>query len=393
MDSQAGITVEHDNTVPIHMQLLTQLRQLILSGQWPPGSRIPSETQLQRDLHISRSTVRQAYSRAEAEGLIKRVPGKGTYVNWLPHQEATGQHIGYIANVLSSDFEYRILIGAEHAAKSRGFHILFSNVNDPHEEPQLIDQLLKGHVAGLLIFPTLMEQPSRHLFELEQQRLVPFVCVDRTLPGLTSDFVTSDNFAGAVAAVEYLIGLGHRRIAFLSHPILQLSTVAERLRGYRQALQDARLTPLEPWLVGVAEKEIQYRATLRVNHEGEVTKEEILQVVDFLKRPQRPTALFAMNDAMALLALKAARLLHLGVPDDLSVVGFDDREIASHLDVPLTTVAQDGFALGRRAAELLIDRISGYDGPQRQVVVPTQLKVRATAGPPSPHAVDSSGLM
>jgi LacI family transcriptional regulator len=85
-----------------------------------------------------------------------------------------------------------------------------------------------------------------------------------------------------------------------------------------------------------------------------------------------------MNDLMALQALKVASQIGLQVPDDLSVVGFDDMDIVAHLEVPLTTVAQDVFGLGVRAAQLLIERIEGYYGPSRQEIIPTQLRVRAS---------------
>jgi DNA-binding LacI/PurR family transcriptional regulator len=84
---------------------------------------------------------------------------------------------------------------------------------------------------------------------------------------------------------------------------------------------------------------------------------------------------------MALLATKAVELLGLRVPDDISIVGFDNMELVAHLEVPLTTVAQDGFAMGKRAAELLIDRIEGFDGAARKEILPISLTVRASASP------------
>jgi len=158
-------------------------------------------------------------------------------------------------------------------------------------------------------------------------------------------------------------------------------TVAERLRGYQDKLRDAGLVPLEPWLVGTLGQEMEIVFTLR-SYSG-VSSQEVEQIARYLQAPQRPTALFAMNDMMAMQAMKAARLVGLCVPEDLSVVGFDDEGIVNALlDVPLTTVAQDGFTMGKRAAELLIERIEGHDGPPRREVLPTQLRVRASTAPP-----------
>jgi DNA-binding LacI/PurR family transcriptional regulator len=117
---------------------------------------------------------------------------------------------------------------------------------------------------------------------------------------------------------------------------------------------------------------------------SDVASQEIEQIVRYLQASQLPTAIFAMNDMMAMQAMKATKLAGLRVPEDLSLVGFDDEGIVNTLlDVPLTTVAQDGFTMGRRAAELLIERIEGYDGPLRQEVLPTQLRVRASTAPPA----------
>lgn len=383
MRKQTEISVAHNSSVPLHMQLLNQLRHLILSGQWMPGSRLPSETELQRQLKISRSTIRQALNNAEAEGLIERVPGRGTFVAALPASNDTSHFVGYVTvDLLSSnESQYKLLSGAESAAKEKGYRILFSTSNqDLDEENYLLDQLLKDKVGGILIWPALHNDPNRRLFQLVQQGSIPIVLMDRSLPSLNCDCVTSDNYAGGYNAVNYLVNLGHERIAFLSRPILQLSTIAERYKGYQQALQDAGLTPLSPWLVGREDQELTTRPAITAYSSG--VGPEIEQIARYLKSSERPTALFAMNDLMALQALKAASQIGLRVPQDLSLVGFDDMDIAAHLDVPLTTMAQDVFGLGERAARLLIERIEGYNGPPRQETLPTQLCIRASTSKP-----------
>ena len=372
------ITIAYNSSIPLHTQLLNQLRHLILSDQWAPGRRIPSETELQRQLKISRSTIRQALHKAEAEGLIERVPGRGTFVASLSSNNDTSHLIGYITvDLLNSDFQYQLLSGAEKAAKEKGYRILFSNSNqNVDEESRLLNQLLEDKVGGILIWPALPNDPTRRLFQLAQQGSIPIVLMDRTLPSLNCDCVASDNYAGGYNAVKHLTDLGHQRIAFLSRPILQLSTIAERFRGYQRALQDAGLTPLPPWLVGTADQELRTRPALSAYSSG--VGPEIKQIARYLESSERPTAIFAINDLMALQALKAASQVGLRVPDDLAVVGFDDTVLLAHLEVPLTTVAQDAFGLGQQAAELLIERIEGYNGPPRQKLLPTQLRVRAS---------------
>ena len=378
------LVISHDSITPLHVQLLNQVRHLVLSGEWSPGNRLPSEAELQRQLKISRSTIRQALSNAEVQGLIERVPGRGTFVARSPVGERDSPLIGYVTCDSFRHLQSQLLGGAESVVSAKGYRVVFCNSNgEINEENRLLEQLvMEDKVGGILLWPVLHDDPSRRLFQWANQGLIPLVLVDRTFNGLTCDYVTSDNYAGAYAAVEHLVGLGHRRIAFLSHPILQLLTVAERLRGYRQALRDAGLTPLEPCLIGAPNREVVI--THALHSYSHATSPEIEQIARCLQAPQRPTAIFAMNDMMAMQAIKAAGLVGLRVPQDLSLVGFDDEGIVNTLlDVPLTTVAQDAVAMGRRAAEFLIERIEGYDGPPRREVIPTQLRVRASAAPPA----------
>ncbi len=377
------LSVNPESAVPLHVQLLDQIRHLILSGEWAPGSRLPSEADLGRDLAISRGTIRQALQNAEVEGLIERVPSKGTFVAQRPVREAPLRLIGFITSDFLSDHQRQLLRGAEDLARSRGYSILFSSSSqDLATENRLLDQMVAEQVSGVLIWPIYEDAPSRRLFELGVRCDPPMVLMDRTVPGLVCDSVTSDNYAGAYAATEHLIRLGHQRIVFLTRPLLELSTIADRLDGYRDALQEAGITPLEPWCIepSVGERGEQY-ALHQYSSAG--TSVEIAAIAKRLQEPQRPTAIFAMNDLTALLALKAANLVGLNVPRALSLVGFDDMDFVTLLPVPLSSVAQDTFALGRRAAELLIERIEGYEGPPRTELLPTRLMVRATTAPPA----------
>jgi DNA-binding LacI/PurR family transcriptional regulator len=370
------IKISHESVIPLHEQLHNQLRQSILSGRWPPGYRLPSETELQRQLKISRSTIRQALRSAEVEGLIERVPGRGTFVA-QPHTRHNGRSpIAFVTFDFESEFQRLLLTGAEMAARHAGYPIIFANSSgDMQEERRLLERLKQDRVAGILLWSILEYSSPGYWLERLQNGFPPVTLMDRTLKGLQCDFVASDNYAGAYAATRHLLELGHQQIVFLSCRILGLLPIAERLRGYRAALEDAGLAPNEPWLVGEAHQELLHRAALLAY--GDPASPHVQQIVAYLET-ERPTAIFTMNDNLALLALKAARLAGLSVPDDVSIVGFDDMDVVSHLEIPLTTVAQDTYQIGKRAAELLIERIEGYDGPPRWELLPTQLKVRAS---------------
>ncbi len=370
------IKIDHHSTIPLHVQLLNELRHRILSGKAEPGSKLPSEAEFQRDLEISRSTIRQALSNAESEGLIERVPGKGSFVRLTPFDKGTKNNlIGYITFDFHSEFQGQLLSGAESVIRKNGYRMLFCNSNgNVEEEDKLLDQLVSDKVLGILMWPAYSSDTSRRLFQLADQRQVPIVLMDRTFEVLTNDYVISDNYKGAYEAVTYLISLGHKRIVFLSRPVLKLLPIAERLRGYRQAMLDNGLTPLDPWIVGAEENERGY--SLQVN--GTVDR-EIEEIEKLLKIKGGPTAIFSMNDLMALEVSKAAKFLGMNIPEDVSIVGFDDMDIVSYFDIPLTTVHQDTYYIGRRSAELLVERIKGYSGVPRREIIPTYLRIRTSA--------------
>jgi len=377
------ISVNPESAVPLHVQLLNQMRHLILSGEWTPGRRLPSEAELQRDLQISRGTIRKALKNAEVEGLIERVPSKGTFVAHPQLRDTPSRIIGYITSDFLSDFQRQVLRGAEEAARAKGYRLLFSSSSqDVNTENQLLQQMLQDRVSGIMIWPVFEEALPRLLLELGERSEPPLVLMDRTLRGLACDSVASNNYAGAFAATEHLIQLGHERIVFMTRPLLQLSTIAARLRGYEDALRDAGKTPPEPWIIGGEDQRQGEHYTLSL-YNGGITGLETNEIAERLRQPQRPTAILAMNDLTALLVLKAATQADLSVPQDLSLVGFDDLYFLTFLPVPLTTVAQDTHGLGRRAAGLLIERIEGYTGPPRSELLPTRLVVRASTAKPS----------
>lgn len=373
------IAVSKDSSVPLHIQLLNDLRHRILSGEWTPGSRVPSENMLVRLLGISRSTVRLALSAAQAEGLIESVAGKGSFVCAHPSEQLNTHLIGFVIPYFRSSFDGQLLRGAESALRARGYRILFCNSErQVAEEDRLLRLLLDDHVAGILIWPVMDDQSQRVLFDLVRRKR-PVALLDRTFPKLAADAVVCDNFAGGLAATRHLIELGHRQIAFMARPHLNLFPIAERLRGYRQAMAEAGLAPRDPLLIG-ATQEISTDYALRsyTNANGE----DIRQIGKYLAAADRATAIFAMNDLMALQILRAAELAHVRVPQELSIVGFDDLDLAGHLEVPLTTIQQDPFALGQEAARVLLQRIADPQHAPRQIVLPTHLIVRSSTAPP-----------
>lgn len=377
----SSIELERASPVPLHVQLLNQVRHAILSGQWRPEQRLPSEPELARRLGISRSTVRQALQAAEQEGLIHRVQGRGTFVAATPVSRQQRRFIGFIIPNFRSSFDNQLLLGAESVARDHGYRIIFcTSRREVKEENRLLRLLEADGVAGVVVWPAMSqgEEPR------EVARLVrsgsPLALMDRSLPGVLADIAISDNFGGAYHAVQYLIAIGHRNIAFLGHSYLHLEPLAERLRGYQEAMREAGLTPRPP-ITLPAKQELGTGYALRAYTQAD--GEEIRVLCQLLQRPDRPRAIFAMNDLMALQVMKAAALCGLSIPHQLSLVGFDDLDVVSEVEVPLTTVAQDSRAMGQEATILVLERIAQPGLPPRRRVLPTRLVVRASTAPPS----------
>lgn len=378
------IKILEESLYSLHAQLYQNLRRLIYTGHWPTNSLVPSEQLIAKHLKISRSTVRLAFQRAELEGLIRRVAGKGTFVAFSRQNGHQSGSIAFISPFQPlSEWGAMLLNGAESAARARGYRLLYCRRNEDQREVELLQELQDDNIAGILLWPEAREALTHDEIESYRQLHVPVVLMDRTIEGMEHDCVTSENYAGASLLMQHLIELGHRHIVFITHRCIQLLTVSERLRACEAAMRQAGLSPCSPWLIGDGFRETDERQIL--DPASDAGAVEIMQIIRYIQETTpRPTAIFALNDNIAILAMRAATLLGIRVPHELSIAGFDDMPFTACLNVPLTTVAQDTMAIGRQAAQLLINRITGWDGPTTIELIPTQLKIRlSTARPES----------
>jgi DNA-binding LacI/PurR family transcriptional regulator len=246
---------------------------------------------------------------------------------------------------------------------------------------------LSGSAYDLMVFDIESEDRQRRAFELfdrgdradgllvvstnppdlEVERInaagLPCILVDAVHASLPS--IAVDDVAGGEMATRHLIELGHRRIALIGDPPpeFRFDWSRDRTRGYEQALSRA----------GIGVRPEYVREGTRLLHVARGIAAELLAL------PERPTAVFAASDTQAIGAIEAARALGIRVPEELSVIGFDDIEVASY--VGLTTVRQPLFESGRRGAELLLRALSGRQVDVRTELLPLELVVRSTTGP------------
>lgn len=350
--------LDRSSATPLHQQLCGYFQGLIETGRLSPGSRLPPELELSERYGVSRGTVRQAMRSLSEAGLIRRETKNGTVVSTPPQPATTTSRIiGVVFPETRDAFCLGIMKGVQAACRERGYHVAFgySHHSSALERAE-VTRMREAGFSGVLVLP----HADATLFKELLAGGYPFVCVDQSFTEVASDFVGVDNVTASLGATEHLLGLGHRRIAFVcQHAELTQapSTVQDRYRGYRKALAMHGLPFKASWLWG-AENDVGYTG--------------------FLARAGRPSAAVAANDFTAVKLMDAAKELGVAVPEDLAVVGFDDIPLA--LGAHLTTVVQPSSEIGSAAAQLLIDGIEGKRRSPRRLLLPTQLAVRKSCG-------------
>jgi GntR family transcriptional regulator, arabinose operon transcriptional repressor len=361
--------------IPVHRQIADRLAASIGRGDYPPGSRLPSEASLVRELGVSRGTVRHALATLNSRGLTEAVPSRGTFIRRLAPAkiEFRRRVIGVVVPSVAMPYVPSVLSGIEEGLHAHGYSMLAGNNGSSREQQAgRVKRIVDEGVSGLIVYPIDYE-PDPELFARLSAGGLPIVLIDRHFIGFAFDAVLADNVGGAFSAVTHLIGQGHRRIAFVSTDNVTTTSVAERRQGYEQALVAA----------GIAEDPSLVFTRLRVGKTwGDdyriANKDNVARIRRFLARSDA-TAVFALHDHLALEVLEAARELGRRVPGDLALAGFDDDPLAGALPIPLTTVVQPRERIGRVAAEIMLDRIAGRRTELARIVLPTRLVVRASS--------------
>lgn len=354
-NSKFMLKIDHKSKEPFHQQLFNQIRDQIISGEREDGDKLPSENEMKNNLNISRSTIRQALQNAESEGLIQRIPGKGSFVNFNKAEEP--QHIGFILSHFQDESQRKMLLGAEQVIREKGFRLVFATSGKSAERENIIEQFCNDGIKGFILWPGYFTENSPSYYQALQQKSIPFVLMDRSLPDIQSDLVTCENYNGGYIATEHLILLKHRKIAYAARPILDLKPIHDRYMGYCDAMKQYNLDITDPILIGKKGCELTLNDIYTKSSE---MNNEINQIIRILKNPKRPTAIFAMNDLMAFRIMLVAQDMGLKIPEELSIIGFDGSELSNLTPVPLTSIKQDSISIGRKAASILINRMKGY---------------------------------
>jgi LacI family transcriptional regulator len=323
---------------------------------------------------VSITTVSHVINKTRfvSDELVQRVQAAMEELNYQPNTLARSlrmgetKTIGLIVPDNSNPFFAEVSRIIEDVGFNKGYGIFLCNSDGILEkEAAYIRMLIAKQVDGVIFIAA--ENSQENLTDLTRRNF-PVVVVDRDLPDSMIDVVLVNNEQGGCDAVNYLLALGHKRIACITGPS-QLTPSAGRVKGYRQALLDARIPVVEELIVPGDFRSLS----------GEKAMERLLQL------DEPPSAVFACNDLMAIGAMRTMRNHNLRIPQDISVVGFDDISMSVEVTPALTTIAQPIAGLATCAAELLINRMQGNGESEsaQRIILNTQLVARDSCAPHS----------
>jgi LacI family transcriptional regulator/LacI family repressor for deo operon, udp, cdd, tsx, nupC, and nupG len=321
--------------------------------------------------NVAPSTVSRALQDHPRIGVRtkERIKAIASEMDYVPSTVAKSLHanrtwtIGLVLATIADPFMGRVVEGVEHAAIEAGFNVFLStSQNDRQRELAVIDVFQQRRVDGIIVI-------ASHLFprysQFSDRNHAPIVIINEQEPGANMHFVAVDDLQGARLAVEHLLALGHRRIGYVGITNRPKSN-QHRLKGYEETLLAAGVA-FDPALVFTSDS-IQNHA-----RRGEASVDVLLAA--------GATAVFCYNDATAMGVLAACYQRGIAMPSQLSVIGFDDIDMAAYTIPPLTTIRQPRFELGQQAMRIMFDLLDEHQAANE--ILPCELVVRQTTMPPA----------
>jgi DNA-binding LacI/PurR family transcriptional regulator len=358
---------------PKHRRIQDHLKDAILSGRYEPGHRLPSESALVRQFHVSRLTVNRAFRELQLQGLIERRVGSGSYVRT---QGSQGYTFGLLIPELGRTEIFEPICRGMAEAPLSDHHVLLwgktlaeSQLDGRHAR-DACRQLIAKRVSGVFFAPLELtaekDTINRTIISLLDDAQVPVVLLDRDLvmyPDRSPyDLVGIDNRRAGHVVTKHLLQQGAHSIVFVARP-RSAPTVDARIAGFRDALHNGGI----PW-----------RAEL-VQRIDAANRSQVQHVLDEIA----PDAILGANDYTCGQIMNTLEDLGAILPDEIRIAGFDDVKYASLLPVPLTTIHQPCAEMGRAAMTAMIERLHSPNMPARDITLNVQLIVReSTTGHP-----------
>ncbi len=353
--------IDRNSPIPIYFQLQNWLREQIEQGVFKPGDRIPTEEELSHVTGLARATIRQAVQNLVNMGLLIRKRRLGTYVLEKVHSIKNSTTIGLLIPDIRRGYAPVLARGVQDEAAKNKHSLILCDTDDLFIRADFhADRMIENSVGGVIYIPTAAsdEQNKKILDKLKRSN-IPVVLVDRVLPTEDFDQVTADNLKGAYELTEYLIKKGHKRIAITLSTLI--STERDRLEGYKNALEA---------------HDIPIRENLIFTHNGPFSDIRYSQIAEkIFSTDLKITAVFAGHDRIALVLYATAIKKGLSIPNDISIVGYDDLNFTT---VSLTTMHQPIYEMGQESMKLIMSRIKGDLSEPRKIVLKSYLVERSS---------------
>lgn len=326
-------------------------------------------------LSVSKTLVSMVLNnRGDENGISKttqeRVWEKAKELNYKPNKFARGLRmgrsntLGLIVSDISNVFYATICRAVEDMATRNGYQLIICSSDEKAErEIELIHTLREWQVDGIILSTS--QEDNDELVNLQKEGF-PFVLIDRKLPRMETDYIVVDNHGGALAATEHLLQLGHKKVGMLSISPGYISSVAERVDGYKTAMTNAGLALNDSVI-----REIPF---------DQVKEAVAREMSDLMQQPNGISAVFVANNSLTAALLEWAQDKNINIPRDLAVVSFDDVEMFKFCHPPITAVSQPIESIGSEAVRVLLEKIEKSPVAPIHVVLPTALEVRRSCG-------------
>lgn len=351
--------IDRNSPVPQYFQLQRWLVEQIEQGVFKPGDKIPTEAELVQVAGLARATIRQAIQNLVNMGYLVRKRKLGTFVMSRVVDNGPGKIIGLLVPDIRVGYAPELARGAEDEAANNKQSLILCNTDDLFIKAEYhAERLIENSAAGVIFVPTAAsDEKNKLIVEKFTNRNIPVVLADRIIPGLNIDHVTTDNFDGAYKITKYLIKKGHKKIAIILSTLF--SSERERLEGYKKALADNNL-PIDKSII--------------LTHDGRFSENPYIEFAKkLLKQKKKFTAVFAGHDRIAYLLNSVAMNMGIKIPEEVSIVGYDDLLPECQHQISLTTMHQPIYEMGVESMKLINERINGLTGKGQSKILKSYL--------------------
>lgn len=330
------------------------IKEKILSGSYAINDKLPTESTMMMEYNVSRYTVRRAISDLEHEQFIYTVQGGGMFVDdWqkkIKKEPFENKQIGIITTHIADYIFPNIITGIDRYITNEGYTILLRNTqNNPEKERASLKGMLSSNISGLIIEPTqsALSNPNKDLFDQLLVSGLPTVFINSHYSNLKFHYVEMDDVASGKKATDTLFRMGHKRILGIFK--IDDGQGVHRMNGYINSYQE--------------HSKYSYLSEIVMYQSTDDLHLLFKRIAEIFKREDRPSAVVCYNDQLAIQLIDLIRTLQLKVPEDVSIISFDNYQLSKYISPKLSTIQHPKEKMGRDAAKMLFDLMNDTEAP------------------------------